>query len=336
MVIEAEGYYPQLVNIYVPNQTYFYELFQEIFLKQIRVSQNDSIIGQEITVTNTFYNIYKTQIADSIYESNQQIKNKSFDELLKVVEEIINTSDSIGLDHLDSISSIYTNQIPDKNKNTSLKNYDDLLSKIEEAINTEDSASLYLLDANAVYNDVTNKVYFFDANTFSPYLSPVIIGNDTLYTLPSLNASERDNPNIDQDSLKEHILVRTKRSEFKNIPDSLRRFVYINYVYYESGKSDINKKYSMLVNGVAQLLLLNENLGIELHGYTDVIGDEVKNFELSKTRAFNVMEYLVSKQVDSKRIIMVAHGETGTSDANNIPDLKQQRRVEIKIFEVKK
>ncbi len=336
MVVEAEGYYPQLINIHVPNQTYFYELFQEIFLKQIRVTKSDSIIGQEITVTNTFYDIYKTHISDSLYETNEQIKKKNFDELLKVVEEIINTTDSIGLDQLDSISSKYSNQIPDKNSFNSYKKYDDLLTKIEDAINVEDSVSLLLLDANAVYNDVTNKVYFFDAKTYSPYLNPVILGQDTLYTLPSINASEKDKPVFNPDSLKENALIRTKRIDFKSVPDSLRRYVYINYVYYESGESDINKKYLQMLNGVAQLLLLNEDLGIELHGYTDIVGTEESNFELSKTRAFNIMEFLVSKQIESRRILMTGHGETHTEESNNVPDLQQQRRAEIKIFEVKK
>ena len=334
MVIEAEGYYPQLVNIYVPNQTYFYELFQEIFLNQIRVTQNDSIIGQEITVTNTFYDIYKTQISDSIYRANEQIKKRKFDDLLKVVEEIINTTDSIGLDKLDSISNKYSEKIPEKNEFQENKNYDKLINIIEDAINSEDSLSLFLLDANAIYNDVTNKTFFFDADSKNSNLVPVIFGNDTLYTLPLLNTSQKEKTNELKNSSSLNSEKYNKLSDFKEIPDSLRRYVYINYIFYESGKTKINTKYFQMLNGVIQLLQLNENLGVELHGYTDYIGDSESNFELSKNRAFDVMEFIVSKQIDSKRIIMSGHGESNISK-DITPDLAQQRRVEIKVFEAK-
>ena len=332
MVIEAEGYYPQLINIHVPNQTYFYELFQEIFLKQVRVTKNDSIIGQEITITNTFYDIYKTQVSDSIYRANQKIRKKNFDDLLKTVEEIINTTDSIGLDQLDSLSIISTEEFPDNDPDSNNKNYDKLLNIIENAINNEDSLSLLLLDANAIYNDVTNKVFFFDANSESPELIPVIFGKDTLYTLPALLTSKKDKDSDIQGDINN--ISKAKQIDFKNSNDSLRRYIYINYVFYETGKSDIQKKFMQMLNGVLQLAIMNEDLGIELHGYTDDIGDSDKNLELSKNRAFSVMEFFVSNQIDSKRIIMTGHGEV-VQDKNQTLDRSQQRRVEIKVFELK-
>jgi outer membrane protein OmpA-like peptidoglycan-associated protein len=53
MVIESEGYLPYTLNINIPNQTYFYELFQLIQLKTIK--QFDVLVGQEVSVFNAFY-----------------------------------------------------------------------------------------------------------------------------------------------------------------------------------------------------------------------------------------------------------------------------------------
>lgn len=333
MVIEAEGYYPQLINIFVPNQTYFYELFQEIYLKQIKVSSNDSVIGQEIKITNTFYDIYRTQSAINLSGENDTVQIHKFDDLLKTIENIINTTDSIGLKQLDILA--------EKDSNNKLKNedkekeYNELINLIENAIEETDSVSLLLIDANTVYNDITNKVYFFGVDKNSSVLEPVVIGNDTIYTLPTLGTNNPKNDNISQllnkkDTVNENI---EKQIDFKSLSEKERKYVYINYLYYGTGKSDIEKKYSQTLNGIIQLLLLNDNLGVEIHGYSDVVGNEESNMELSKIRAFNVMEFLVSKQIESRRILMTAHGETGIEKSEK--EMQQYRKVEIKVFEVK-
>ena len=62
MVIESEGFLPYTLNINVPNQTYFYELYQMISLKTIR--QFDVIVGQEVQVKNAFYDTDQDVKAD--------------------------------------------------------------------------------------------------------------------------------------------------------------------------------------------------------------------------------------------------------------------------------
>jgi outer membrane protein OmpA-like peptidoglycan-associated protein len=57
MVIESEGYLPYTLNVNVPNQTYFYELYQRIYLKTIK--HFDVVVGQEVMVKNAFYDTQK-------------------------------------------------------------------------------------------------------------------------------------------------------------------------------------------------------------------------------------------------------------------------------------
>ena len=62
MIIESEGFLPYTLNINVPGQTYFYELYQEILLKTIK--QFDVVVGQEVEVRNAFYDTHEDAVTD--------------------------------------------------------------------------------------------------------------------------------------------------------------------------------------------------------------------------------------------------------------------------------
>jgi len=62
MVIESDGFLPYTLNINVPNQTYFYELYQMVSLKTIK--QFDVVVGQEVEVKNAFYDTDQDVKAD--------------------------------------------------------------------------------------------------------------------------------------------------------------------------------------------------------------------------------------------------------------------------------
>lgn len=331
MIIEAENYLPQLVNIYIPNQTYFYELYQEIFLKQVKINKNDTAIGQEIRISNTFYDIYKTDISDSILSAEQQKRQKHVDELLKLVENIISTSDSISIEQIEKTTA--KDSISDKNKIIQNR-YNKLLDLVETAIEKTDSTALQLLDANAIYNDVTNKVFFYGTEPNEQKMSKIIVGNDTLYTLPAINTSkpfEIKTPSvisIKPDSINKPI---KKQPDFKNCPEENRRYVYINYIFYKPGQSEMDNKYLSALKDIVQLILLNAELGIEINGYADPTGDHIKNMELSKKRALNIAEFFINKQISPRRIIVNGKGEIGNEKED---DLSQMRRTEIKLFEI--
>jgi len=62
IVIESEGFLPYTLNINVPNQTYFYELYQLVSLRTIK--QFDVVVGQEVQVKNAFYDTDQDVKAD--------------------------------------------------------------------------------------------------------------------------------------------------------------------------------------------------------------------------------------------------------------------------------
>lgn len=90
MIIEAEGYKPYLVNIHVPNQNYFYELYQEILLNPV-VGKNGEVVGQEISVKNAFYDVEK--------EGDAKTKQNNA-EIYALMGNIMSVADSAALNAL--------------------------------------------------------------------------------------------------------------------------------------------------------------------------------------------------------------------------------------------
>ncbi len=335
MIIEAEGYLPQLVNIFIPNQTYFYELYQEIFLKSVKVNPHDTAIGQEIRVTNTFYDIYKTDISDSILQHEQEKHQAQVDSLLKKIEDIISTTDSMSVEQLDYLSK----QNKTINKDSIFeKRYNKLLNLIDDAIEKSDSSELELLDANAVYNDVTNKVYFYGTKTTESQLTKIVVGNDTLYSLPALNTSTKPlyikTPSAIPYQPDTSVIVAKKQLDFRNCPENKRRYIYINYIFYPSGKYTVEKKEMPSLTDLAQLALSNTDIGIEINGYADYKGDLQKNIELSKKRALGVAEIFINKQIALRRMLINGKGVEFSEKEMKDVDLQQMRRTEIKLFEI--
>ena len=72
---------------------------------------------------------------------------------------------------------------------------------------------------------------------------------------------------------------------------------------------------------------------IEIRGYTDNTGDELKNKMLSEGRAKAVVDYLVSKQIDRDRLSYKGLGSKQPIASNKTEEGKQKnRRVEFIIM----
>jgi OOP family OmpA-OmpF porin len=81
---------------------------------------------------------------------------------------------------------------------------------------------------------------------------------------------------------------------------------------------------------VAQMKTLPEDATIQVTGYTDSVGTEEYNRELSMRRAQAAQEYLVSNGVDQKRIVLSGMGESNPIASNDTADGRaQNRRVEV-------
>jgi outer membrane protein OmpA-like peptidoglycan-associated protein len=96
LVIEAEGFKPYLVNIYVPNQDYFYELYQEILLNPI--TKDGKVVGQGISVKNAFHDVEQ--------ENGAKANNT---EVYALMGKLLSSADSSALNAL--LESVYADPV---------------------------------------------------------------------------------------------------------------------------------------------------------------------------------------------------------------------------------
>ncbi len=318
IIVTADNFLPQHINIHIPYQTYFYELFQEISLDLIKV--NNKVIGEKVIVNNMFYDLYKTTSADSIIQTLPK-DPQYYDHLLELVETIIQTTDSIKLSYPD---------ITQENR-TKDQSLDKLLNLVEEAIETTNPVTLKILDANAAQQDKINQNHFYINGDKNQSRERVIIGNDTLYTAPTVY-SNKYNSQTEPDLTREFQKKTNEIINFKASDPAKRRYVHQYTVYYDLNQYEVKASEKQQLNQIAQILLDNPTLGAEIYGFADAVGEPEYNFDLSKKRAQYVLNYLLNQKVPSRKFIAKGYGEV--SEFKNKVENQQYRKVEIRVFEV--
>jgi outer membrane protein OmpA-like peptidoglycan-associated protein len=98
IIIESEGYMAYTINTNIPDQSYFYELYQEINLRPIK--HFDVMVGQEVTVKNVFFDTGK-KVDMSVRMANEAmlVRSDSLD-LFELMDAIISATDSTALEYL--------------------------------------------------------------------------------------------------------------------------------------------------------------------------------------------------------------------------------------------
>ena len=171
MIVNADNYLPQLINIYVPNQTYFYELFQEIHLTPVKTL--GKIVGEEVTVRNNFYDANSLDKNGKI--DSTQIKENT--NLQKIVNKIVLITDSLNNKDINYISDYLATNT--KKTEKPKRNYDGLLNLINDAIESTDTTFLNKLNKETIYEQKTNQNYFYSENN-KYNLIPYVVDKDTL------------------------------------------------------------------------------------------------------------------------------------------------------------
>jgi outer membrane protein OmpA-like peptidoglycan-associated protein len=105
-------------------------------------------------------------------------------------------------------------------------------------------------------------------------------------------------------------------------------------IYFDFDKATFKVNSYDELNKLEQLMAVNEKTQIEISGHTDNIGKKNYNLWLSRKRANAVVEYLVNKGIDERRLIVKGYGDTKplASNDNEIDGRALNRRVEFKII----
>ncbi|MGD1840861.1 MAG: OmpA family protein [Thermonemataceae bacterium] len=169
MIIEAEGYLPYLVNINIPNQTYFYEMYQEITLQKKIV--NNQEVGQDISVTNAFFDVKKETNSDPANFGEQKL------DMYDLMEDIIAAEDSVALDYLMNV----------------------MYSEGEEEINLEEVVPT---------EEAIQVTFFYDAP--DGQLKPIKVGNETVMTLETVDTNKETIKEEDDYSVNQGPILKKK------------------------------------------------------------------------------------------------------------------------------
>jgi outer membrane protein OmpA-like peptidoglycan-associated protein/tetratricopeptide (TPR) repeat protein len=104
--------------------------------------------------------------------------------------------------------------------------------------------------------------------------------------------------------------------------------VVIEGIEYDLNKATLRPKSMEILDRIADMLKLNENISIEINSHTDTRGNDAYNMKLSQARAQSVVDYLISKGISKDRMIPKGYGETRplVSDAeiDKIPDKEKK------------
>ncbi len=108
--------------------------------------------------------------------------------------------------------------------------------------------------------------------------------------------------------------------------------IILGAVEFDFNSANLRKESSPALNSVADYILKNPSMKVEIGGHTDNKGTHQYNLELSTNRAKAVVEYLISKRVRRNQITYKGYSFDKPIDTNDTEDGRQKnRRVEFTI-----
>jgi outer membrane protein OmpA-like peptidoglycan-associated protein len=101
-------------------------------------------------------------------------------------------------------------------------------------------------------------------------------------------------------------------------------------ILFDTGKANIKSDGKVFIDRVAKILKEKTKADVTVEGYTDNVGSEKANLQLSVSRANAVRTALVQAGIDSKRITAKGFGMSQPAASNATPEGRQaNRRTEI-------
>ncbi|MEL6987561.1 MAG: OmpA family protein [Bacteroidota bacterium] len=134
------------------------------------------------------------------------------------------------------------------------------------------------------------------------------------------------------------LYVHPKAEELSERPfarkDSSSRTLNLKNIYFERTKSVILRESYKELDRIAQILMRNKEIKIQVEGHTDNVGDPSDLMALSEERTVAVKKYFIKKGIDGKRIKVIGYGATRPLMENSSEAKKwRNRRVEIKVID---
>lgn len=158
IIVESEGFLPYTLNINIPNQNYFYELYQMIHLRTIK--QFDVVVGQEVLVKNAFYDTDEDVKADLRKTHEAKLVQNGNVDVYDLMLDLISSNDKEGIAYL-----------------TELINLKDPVDAVN--FNEKENSKI----------EVAARTYYYDESDESKFEQKVVDGT-TVFSLPTMIVSE--------------------------------------------------------------------------------------------------------------------------------------------------
>ncbi len=127
--------------------------------------------------------------------------------------------------------------------------------------------------------------------------------------------------------------LRTALESIADVRESARGLIVsLPDILFDTDKATLKPQGRETLAKIAGALLVTHGYELRIEGHTDSVGPEAYNLDLSRRRAENVRDYLVSQGVDDEGLLAVGLGESRPVASNDSAVGRQEnRRVEIVI-----
>lgn len=144
--------------------------------------------------------------------------------------------------------------------------------------------------------------------------------------LAAVALSQRDQAN------EETARVQAELEALKATPTPRGLVLTLGDVMFDTGRSELKSGGMRKIDQLAQFLTEHSDRRVQIDGFTDSVGSDAYNEELSRRRADAVKAALVSRNVDPARISTEGYGKAYPVASNNDSGGRQlNRRVEVVI-----
>jgi outer membrane protein OmpA-like peptidoglycan-associated protein len=126
--------------------------------------------------------------------------------------------------------------------------------------------------------------------------------------------------------------VKAELDALKATPTPRGMVLTLGDVLFDTGRAELKSGASRKIDQLAQFLVEHSDRRVQIDGFTDSVGTDSYNEELSQRRANAVREALIARGVDSSRIGTEGYGKSYPVASNNDSGGRQlNRRVEVVI-----
>lgn len=177
-------------------------------------------------------------------------------------------------------------------------------------------------DGESYFTDET------DAKGYAEVLVPVGQTYDVIYLSLgrreiSAKVTVDDKPNY---NLKLTLRYSRKGGRAPEVDGASQPRFVLDGVQFETAKARLKTDSYARLDKVVEYMTHKKSARIEISGHTDNVGSSKSNQKLSERRAEACRDYVVSKGIDSSRIVTIGYGDTRPVDTNDTAEGRQKNR----------